>query len=95
MGRESDQLLEQLEDPSSDLAQQWDRDHDRHVFQKLQAQVRPDFEPRTYEAFVLFALEERPAAEVGQKLGISEGAVIQAKFRILKRLREEAGELLD
>ena len=95
LGLESDQLLGQLEDPSSDLAQQWDRDHDRHVFQKLQAQVRPDFEPRTYEAFVLFALEERPAAEVGQKLGISEGAVIQAKFRILKRLREEAGELLD
>jgi RNA polymerase sigma-70 factor, ECF subfamily len=95
LGRESDQLLEQLEDPSSDLAQQWDRDHDRHVFQKLQSLVQPDFEPRTWEAFVLFALQERPAAEVSNKLGISEGAVIQAKFRILKRLREEAGELLD
>jgi RNA polymerase sigma-70 factor (ECF subfamily) len=95
LGQESELLLEQLEDASSDLARQWDRDHDRHVFQKLQAQVQPDFEPRTWEAFVLFALEERPAAEVSDKLGISEGAVIQAKFRILKRLREEAGELLD
>jgi RNA polymerase sigma-70 factor, ECF subfamily len=95
LGRESDQLLDQLEDPASDLAQQWDRDHDKHVFQKLQASVQPDFEPKTWEAFVLFALEERPAAEVSDKLGISEGAVIQAKFRILKRLREEAGELLD
>jgi RNA polymerase sigma-70 factor (ECF subfamily) len=95
LGHESELLLEQLEDPSSDLARQWDRDHDRHVFQKLQAQVQPDFEPRTWEAFVLFTLEERPAAEVSDKLGISEGSVIQAKFRILKRLREEAGELLD
>jgi RNA polymerase sigma-70 factor (ECF subfamily) len=95
LGQESDQLLAQLDDPGSDLARQWDRDHDRHVFQKLQALVQPDFEPRTWEAFVLFALEERPAAEVGHILGISEGAVIQAKFRILKRLREEAGELLD
>ena len=28
-------------------------------------------------------------------LGVSQGAVLQAKFRVLKRLREEAGELID
>src|SRR3954470_6376288 len=31
-GPETDQLLAQLTDPTSDLARQWDQDHDRHVF---------------------------------------------------------------
>ena len=96
MGRtETDQLLAQLADPSSDLARQWDEDHDKHVFQKLLAIVEGDFEPSTWQAFTRFALEGRPAAQVAAELGVTESAVVQAKFRILKRLREEAGGLLD
>jgi uncharacterized protein (TIGR03000 family) len=30
------------------VSQQWDRDHDTHVFQKLLAIVQPDFEPNTW-----------------------------------------------
>jgi RNA polymerase sigma-70 factor (ECF subfamily) len=94
-GSETDQLLAQLADPTSDLARQWDQDHDRHVFQKLLALVEGDFEPTTWRAFTQFALEGRPVAQVAEELGLREGTVVQAKFRILKRLREEAGELLD
>jgi RNA polymerase sigma-70 factor (ECF subfamily) len=90
-----DQLLAQLADPTSDLARQWDQDHDKHVFQKLLAIVEGDFEPITWQAFTRFALKGRPAAQVAGELGLTESAVVQAKFRILKRLREEAGELLD
>jgi RNA polymerase sigma-70 factor, ECF subfamily len=92
---EADELLAQLEDPNSDLARQWDQEHDQHVLQKLLALVQPDFEAGTWQAFTRFALEGRPAARVAEELGMSESAVVQAKFRILKRLREEAGELLD
>ena len=95
LGDEGERLLSQLEDPHSDLARQWDRDHDRHVFQKLLAVVEGDFEPSTWQAFTRFAVEGRPAAQVAGELGVTESAVVQAKFRILKRLREEAGELLD
>ncbi len=94
-GPETDQLLAQLADPTSDLARQWDQDHDKHVFQKLLAIVEGDFEPRTWQAFTRFALEGRPAAQVAGELGLTESAVVQAKFRILKRLRAEAGGLLD
>jgi RNA polymerase sigma-70 factor, ECF subfamily len=94
-GPETDQLLAQLADPTSDLARQWDQDHDKHVFQKLLAIVEGDFEPSTWQAFTRFAVEGRPAAQVAGELGVTESAVVQAKFRILKRLREEAGELLD
>ena len=94
-GPETDQLLAQLADPTSDLARQWDHDHDQHVFQKLLAIARGDFEPSTWQAFTRFAVEGRPAAQVAGELGVTESAVVQAKFRILKRLREEAGGLLD
>lgn len=94
-GPETDQLLAQLADPNSDLARQWDQDHDKHVFQKLLAIVEADFEPNTWQAFIRFAVEGLPAAQVARELGVTESAVVQAKFRVLKRLREEAGELLD
>jgi RNA polymerase sigma-70 factor (ECF subfamily) len=94
-GPETDQLLIELADPTSDLARQWDQDHDRHVFQKLLAMVERDFEPSTWQAFTRFAVEGQPAAQVAGELGVTESAVVQAKFRILKRLREEAGALLD
>ncbi|HKI38611.1 MAG TPA: sigma-70 family RNA polymerase sigma factor [Gemmataceae bacterium] len=94
-GGQSDDYLAQLADPASDLAHQWDEDHDQHVFRKLLAIIKPDFAPNTWEAFTRFALEGRRAAEVAEQLGISERAVVQAKFRILKRLREEGAGLLD
>jgi RNA polymerase sigma-70 factor (ECF subfamily) len=92
---EADLLLAQLEDPKSDLARKWDDEHDEHVFKKLLAVVRPDFEPSTWQAFSRFALDGVPAAGVATELGKSVKAVVQAKSRILKRLREEAGPLLD
>jgi RNA polymerase sigma-70 factor (ECF subfamily) len=90
----ADGFLDRLEVPNSELAREWDADHDRHVFEKLLAIVQPDFNPATWEAFKRFALDGLPAARVAAELGMSENAVIQAKARILKRLREEAGDLL-
>jgi RNA polymerase sigma-70 factor (ECF subfamily) len=90
----ADTFLDRLADPDDDLAGEWDRDHDRHVVERLLALVRPDFRPATWEAFRRFALEGRPAGEVAAALGLSENAVILAKARVMKRLREEAGDLL-
>lgn len=92
---EVEQLLTQLDDPSSELAQQWDRDHDRYVFRKLLALVEPDFTPATWQAFLRFGLDGQTAARVAEELGMSESAVVQAKSRVLKRMREEAGDLID
>ena len=92
---EAERLLTQLEAPSSELSRQWDRDHDKHVFEKLLAHVQPDFAPTTWQAFIRFALDGQAAARVAAELGISQRAVVQAKSRVLKRLREEAGELMD
>lgn len=88
-------FLSRLEDPASDLAKEWDRQHDRYVFEKLLSRVAVDFADTSVQAFRLFAIEGKPAAEVATRLGISENAVLVAKARILKRLREEAAGLID
>lgn len=89
----ADGFLERMSDPNDDLAREWDRDHDKHVVEKLLAVVRRDFTPVTWEAFQRFGVEGVPAGRVAEELGLSENAVILAKSRVLKRLREEAGDL--
>jgi RNA polymerase sigma-70 factor, ECF subfamily len=88
-------FLERLANPNDDLAREWDQDHDKHVVQKLLAIVQPDFNPTTWEAFQRFGIEGHPAAKVAEELGLSINAVVLAKSRVLKRLREEAGDLLE
>jgi RNA polymerase sigma-70 factor (ECF subfamily) len=90
----ADGFLERLSDPNGDLAREWDRDHDKHVVEKLLAVVQSDFNPKTWEAFRRFGVDGEPAGQVAGELGLSENAVILSKSRVLKRLREEAGDLL-
>jgi hypothetical protein len=56
--------------------------------------VETDFTPTTWQAFQRFGVDGVPAAQVAQELGLSQNAVILAKSRVLKRLRQEAGDLL-
>jgi RNA polymerase sigma-70 factor (ECF subfamily) len=94
-GRDAtDGFLESLADPNGELAREWDSDHDRHVFQKLLAVVQPDFNAATWDAFRQFAIDGLSAGRVADDLGLTVNAVVQAKSRVLKRLREEAGDLL-
>jgi RNA polymerase sigma-70 factor (ECF subfamily) len=88
-------FLERLADPNDELAREWDRDHDSHVVARLLAVVQGDFSATIWEAFRRFTLDGEPAARVAEELKLSENAVIKAKSRVLKRLREEAGELLE
>jgi RNA polymerase sigma-70 factor, ECF subfamily len=55
--------------------------------------IRAEFEPRTWQAFWQTAVEGRSAADVGNDLAMSPGAVRVAKSRVLQRLRAELGDL--
>ena len=90
----ADGFLDSLADPNGELAREWDLEHDRHVFQKLLAIVQPDFSSTSWEAFRRFAVDGLPAAQVAEEMKLTVNAVLQAKSRILNRLREEAGERL-
>jgi RNA polymerase sigma-70 factor (ECF subfamily) len=90
----TDDFLEQLADPASELSRQWDEEHDRRVFQKLFEIMEAEFRAETLLAFREFFLEDRPVTEVAADLGVSVNQVYLAKSRVLKRLREEAHGLL-
>ncbi|NUQ63566.1 MAG: sigma-70 family RNA polymerase sigma factor [Pirellulales bacterium] len=63
------------------------------TFRKALEAVRSEFETPTWQAFWLATVEQRPAAEIGQSLAMSPGAVRQAKYRVLLRLRRELGDV--
>jgi RNA polymerase sigma factor (sigma-70 family) len=90
-----DEALAQLEDPAGAFSRLWDADHDRHVLTRLLEQIRPEFEPATWEAFRILTLEGKPTATVAKHLGLTSNAVRIAKSRVLRRLREAAADNFD
>jgi RNA polymerase sigma-70 factor (ECF subfamily) len=88
-------FLEQLEDPTSALSRQWDREHDEFVLRRLMATVERDFNSTTWQAFRRCALDGESPTAVAADLGVSVNAVLMAKSRVLRRLREEAAGLID
>jgi RNA polymerase sigma factor (sigma-70 family) len=86
-GRTSIQeMLRQQPDDAEE--QEWDREYRQHLFEWAARQVRAEFEGATWKAFVLVAVEGRPAAEAAEALGLSPNAVYVARSRVLSRLRD-------
>jgi RNA polymerase sigma-70 factor (ECF subfamily) len=57
--------------------------------------VRGEFEERTWQAFWLTTIDGRAPAALADELGMTSAAIRQAKSRVLRRLKQEMGELLD
>jgi RNA polymerase sigma-70 factor, ECF subfamily len=90
-----DDHLTQLEDPESALGRLWDREHDEFIVRRLMELIEPEFAPSTWKSFRLLVMEERPTSEVAATLGLSVNAVLIAKSRVLRRLRQEGRGLID
>jgi RNA polymerase sigma-70 factor, ECF subfamily len=85
------QRLQQLAD---DAPEPWADDAERTVTERgivarILALIQAEFEPTTWRAFWIATVERRTAAEIASQLGITKHAVHQAKYRVLRRLREE------
>lgn len=63
------------------------------VLGQLLAMLKQVTSPTSWQAFWRTTIDEAPVSVVAQELGISEGAVRQAKYRLLQRLRGELKEL--
>jgi RNA polymerase sigma-70 factor (ECF subfamily) len=92
---EVERQLNQLEDPNSGLSRFWDEEHDRHVLGRLMDLIASEFSPHIWQAFELVALKGEAAADVATKLDTTVNAVLLAKSRVLRRLRQEARGLVD
>jgi len=84
--------------PEPAAAEPSDPQHDRELkrlFHRALCLVRVQFEQRTWEAFERLVVGGATTADVAAALGLSVNGVRQAKSRVLRRLREELGDLLD
>ena len=72
----------------------WEHERLRRAMSELRTkyQSHPD-RARTFRAFELFGLEERPAEAVADELEMSIDSVHQAKHRITRALRDRLKEL--
>jgi RNA polymerase sigma-70 factor, ECF subfamily len=86
--------LERLADPESlESDQRWDREWEQSVLLLGLERVREKVEESTYMAFVLYAIDSLPPADVAKQLNISINAVYVAKNRMLKHLKDEVQQI--
>lgn len=67
----------------------------RKQMQKALETIRPEVEERTWTAFWKVQIDNREPRDVAEEMGMTPAAVRKARYRILERLREELGELLE
>jgi RNA polymerase sigma-70 factor (ECF subfamily) len=94
-GSEAQHRLQQLAAPPELHAANDSRDVQDMVLPNGLNLVRAEFEPRTWEAFHRVAIERQPPIRVAREMGLSIQAVYQAKSRVLRRLRQEFGSVLE
>jgi RNA polymerase sigma-70 factor, ECF subfamily len=80
------------EDPISDLIT---RDEQAWLIRRALEVMKADFEEKTWRACWEFIIGGRPAEDIAAELGMTRNAVFLAKYRVLRRLREEFAGLLD
>ncbi len=71
----------------------WELEYQRRLAALAMDRIKHEFQPNTWQAFWLTAVEGVAAAEAGQQVGLSPGAVYVAKSRVLARLKTEVQAL--
>jgi len=88
-------VLNQLEDPNSELSQQWNSEHDQYVLRRVLELAQSEFDSKTFDVFSRYTIKGEPPQSISSETGISIGQVYKIKHRVLKRLREVAAGLVD
>jgi RNA polymerase sigma-70 factor (ECF subfamily) len=65
------------------------------LYQRALEQVRVEFPDHVWQAFWLTTIENRMPAALVDELHMTANHIRQAKSRVLRRLREQVGDLLD
>jgi RNA polymerase sigma-70 factor (ECF subfamily) len=81
-------LLDEQPEPADD-SDEWERDYQRRLAARAMDTIQKEFQPATWKAFWITAVDGASAAEASKQTGLSTGAVYVAKSRVLARLKEE------
>jgi RNA polymerase sigma-70 factor (ECF subfamily) len=90
-GSEAWARLQEVPDPLADSVDE--QIEFGRICRRVMEQVRCEFEEKTWQAFWLTVVEDRVPATLGAELGMSADAIRQAKSRVLRRIKQELGEL--
>jgi RNA polymerase sigma-70 factor (ECF subfamily) len=72
-----------------------EREYRKQLVNRAMELIRPEFQPKTWQAFLDTAVAGRSPADVATELGLSRNAVYVARCRVLERLRGELDGLLE
>ena len=96
-GSAAHEQLQRVEDPDvPDCDESDEPDEAEHLHAlRLRALelIRANFEPKTWDMFWRVTVDGQATAEVARDFGVSASAVRLAKSRVLRRLREELGDI--
>jgi RNA polymerase sigma-70 factor (ECF subfamily) len=90
-GSELVRFLNERVDPNSEeseTSREFDLEYRRELYLIAARHVRADVRPTTWEAFQQTSIESMSVREAANSLGMSEGAVVVARCRVLARLRD-------
>ncbi len=92
-GSHAQQRLAEVPEPSDESIDPTHLDETVNLFHRALDLVRGEFEARTWQAFWRATVEGDSTAEIAADQGITANAVRQAKSRVLRRLRQELGDM--
>lgn len=84
--------LDSLADPQSQFGVELDREHNTFVTKRLLKIIQNDFSRTTWAAFCRQVLDGVSPSAVAAELNLTLNAVVLARSRVMKRLRQEAGQ---
>lgn len=87
-------LLDQVAAPA-EITAWFNREFRQQVFLFAVRKIQTDFKPKTWTAFWDTFIDQRPPAEVAQKLSLSVGAIYIARSRVMNRLQKTVETLVD
>lgn len=94
-GSEAQMRLHNLPDPLNESEDEQEQHLNHQLLHRALGWIQGDFEVRTWSAFWQSQIEEIPTDLIAQSLEMTPAAVRKAKYRVLRRLREEMEGLVD
>ena len=88
-------MVAQLEDDSSRITKEFDREHDRFIITQLLNELSETMATSTLEAFRRSAIDEEDVRSVAEDLKMTPAAVYIARSRVMRALRSRAANLID
>jgi RNA polymerase sigma-70 factor (ECF subfamily) len=94
-GTDAQTRFSQVEDYDFDRDEDEEQAASNALFHRALDLIKADFKPNTWEAFWRVVVDGKTPKEVGDELSMQPGNVRVAKSRVLQRLRQELGDLID